>query len=265
MIAPLLFMAGIGSLLGITIALANTFFSVEVDPRIGEVEDMLPGANCGGCGFAGCTAFAKAVVLEGVEPEKCPVCPKEDAEKIAQHMGMTVEFEEPYVAIVKCCGDNTDSPERALYNGITDCNAALLVAGATKSCQHGCLGMATCARACPFNAIEIDPINHIAIVHPDLCVGCAKCVITCPRDLIVMVPKAAPVHILCNSPEKAVIQKKACKKGCIGCRKCFKAAPENIEMDGFLAAMKYDNYSSDMDLVELCPVNCIQASVEDAS
>ncbi len=263
MIAPLLFMAGIGLLLGITIALANIFFSVKTDPRIEEVEDMLPGANCGGCGFAGCNAFAKAVVLDAVEPQKCPVCSKEEAENIASHMGMSVEFDTPYVALVKCCGDNSDSPERALYNGVTDCSAALLVAGATKSCQHGCLGMATCARACPFNAIEIDEKRHIAIVHPELCVGCGKCVSVCPRNLIDMVPKSAPVHILCSSPEKAVLQKKACSKGCIGCRKCSKLDPESIKMDGFLAVMDYDNYSTNTEIIDVCPVHCIYPSLEE--
>jgi electron transport complex protein RnfB len=254
-------MACIGATLGLAIALANKFFAIEVDARIEEVEEMLPSANCGGCGYAGCAAFAKAVVEEQVEPAKCPVCSSEEAEAIASFMGMTVELDEPYVALVKCCGDNVHSPERALYNGVTDCNAAVLVAGATKSCQHGCLGMASCARVCPFNAIEIDEELMIAKVHPELCVGCGKCVDTCPRNLIEMVPKASPVQILCNSPEKAPVQRKSCAKGCIGCRKCAKVDPESIKMNGFLATMDYKNYSTEMSIIDVCPVNCIHPTL----
>jgi len=261
MINSLIFMACIGLILGLAIALANKFFSIEVDSRIEEVEEMLPSANCGGCGYAGCAAFAKAVVEDQVEPAKCPVCSTEEAEAIASFMGMTMEFDEPYVALVKCCGDNVHSPERALYNGVTDCNSAILVAGATKSCQHGCLGMASCARVCPFNAIEIDEELMIAKVHPELCVGCGKCVDTCPRKLIEMIPKASPVQILCNSPEKAPVQRKSCSKGCIGCRKCAKLDPDSIKMNGFLATMDYTNYSKEMDIIDVCPVKCIHPTL----
>ncbi len=261
MLPSVIFMASIGAILGLTIALASKFFAVEVDPRIEEVEDMLPSANCGGCGFAGCTAFAKAVVHDQVDPAKCPVCSKDEAEAIASFMGMTMEFDEPFVALVKCCGDNVHSPERARYNGVSDCNSAILVAGATKSCQHGCLGMASCARVCPFNAIEIDEELLIAKVHPELCVGCGKCIDSCPRNLIEMIPKAAPVQILCNSPEKAPIQKKSCAKGCIGCRKCVKQDPEHVSMKGFLATIDYKNYSTDMSIIDVCPVNCIHPTL----
>ncbi len=261
MYSAIIFMALTGMSLGLIIALANKFLAVEVDPRIEEVDEMLPAANCGGCGYAGCAAFAKAIVNDGVDPAKCPVCSEEEATAIAKFMGITLDFDDPHVAVVKCCGDNVHSPERAIYNGVADCNSAILVAGATKSCQHGCLGMASCARVCPFNAIEIDEERLIAIVHPELCVGCGKCIDTCPRKLIEMVPKKAPIHILCNSPEKAPVQRKGCAKGCIGCRKCAKLAPENISMDGFLAKVDYKNFPENPELIDVCPVKCIKPSL----
>ncbi len=261
MIEAVLFMASTGMILSTVIALANRFLAVETDPRIEAVEEMLPGANCGGCGYSGCPAFAKAIIEESVEPGLCPVSSGDEAQRIASYTGMEPVFSEPYVALVKCCGDNTRSPERALYNGVNDCNAAINVAGATKSCQHGCLGLGSCSRACPFNAIEIDEELRIAIVHPNLCVGCGKCIESCPRDMITMVPKSAPIHILCNSPEKAPIQRKLCTRGCIGCQRCARQAPESIKMVNFLATIDYDNPPHDLSLVDTCPVDRIHTSL----
>lgn len=260
LITAVLFMAGVGLTLGLIIALANKFFAVYEDPRVGETEDLLPGANCGGCGFAGCSAFAKALVAGEAEPSQCPVNSSEASAAISKALGLELSFSEPHVALIRCCGDNVHSPEKALYNGINDCNSAVLVAGATKSCQHGCLGLASCARACPFNAIEINEFG-IAVVHPELCVGCGKCVEICPRNLIILVPKSAKVHILCNSPEKAPIQRNACTKGCIGCRKCLKeAGDDSIHMKGFLAVIDYDKQQP-MSIIDVCPVNCIRPTL----
>ncbi len=260
LLSAVYFMAGTGLMLGLIIALANKFFAVTEDPRVGQTEDLLPGANCGGCGYAGCSAFAKALVAGGIEPSVCPVNSAETCAAISKLLGLELTFSEPHVALIRCCGDNIESPEKALYNGVSDCNSAVLVAGATKSCQHGCLGMASCSRACPFNAIEINE-NGIAVVHPDICVGCGKCVETCPRNLIAMVPKAAPVHILCHSPEKAPVQRKSCTKGCIGCRKCIKeAGDDNIRMQGFLAVIDYTK-KQPMSVIDVCPVNCIRPTL----
>jgi Na+-translocating ferredoxin:NAD+ oxidoreductase RNF subunit RnfB len=254
------FMAGTGLTLGLIIALANKFFAIEEDPRVEKTEDLLPGANCGGCGYAGCAAFAKALVAGGVEPGQCPVNSEEANSEISQLLGLELSFSEPHVALIKCCGDNVESPEKALYNGVNDCKSAVLVAGATKSCQHGCLGLASCSRACPFNAIEIND-KGIALVHPDICVGCGKCVETCPRNLIELIPKSAEVHILCNSPEKAPLQRKSCTKGCIGCRKCIKeAGDDSVHMQGFLAVLDYKK-KPPMSIIDVCPVKCIQPTL----
>ena len=247
-------------ILGIVIGLIAKIFAVETDPRIEETEELLPGANCGGCGFAGCADFAKAVVAGDAKPEQCPVCSPENIADIAQLLGLDAGGSEKFVAIVFCGGNNSDAKKAVNYNGITDCKSASLVAGGNKGCAYGCLGFASCARACPFGAIEMK--DGLAIVHPDLCVGCGKCVETCPRNLIKLVPEKAEVHVFCSSPEKGPVKKKVCSVACIGCRKCVKAAEEGqMKINGFLIEVNYDNPPG-TDIIETakCPTGCLRVS-----
>ena len=246
--------------LGGIIGLIAKIFAVETDPRIEETEELLPGANCGGCGFAGCSDFAKAVVGGDTTPDGCPVCSSDSVAKIAKLLGLDAGGAEKQVAVVMCGGDNTDARKIVQYNGIKDCKAASIVAGGDKGCEYGCLGFASCARACPFNAIEMK--NGLAVVHPELCVGCGKCVATCPRGIIKMVPASAEVHVFCSSKDKGAAKKKVCNVPCIGCRKCVKAADEGqMTVDGFLVSVNYENPPS-KDIIEAakCPTNCLRES-----
>lgn len=251
--------------LGIIIGVAAKVFEVETDPRIEEVTEMLPGANCGGCGFAGCADFAKAVVGGETEPSVCPVCGEPVVADIAKLLGVEVGSGEKQVAIVLCGGNNTVAKQGMKYNGINDCKSAQLVAGGSKACRVGCLGLASCARGCPFNAIEI--VDGLAVVHPEVCVGCGKCVETCPRKLIKMIPMSAEVHVFCSSTEKGAPKKKNCSVACIGCRKCVKAADEGqIDMDGFLAVVNYENPPVSGIVSEAaCPTNCLQGGEEETA
>ncbi|MCP4179080.1 MAG: RnfABCDGE type electron transport complex subunit B [bacterium] len=251
---------GIAIILGFTIGVAAKVFEVKQDPRIEQVQDALPGANCGGCGLAGCSDFAKAVVSGVTIPEKCPVITEDGVKTIIEIMGLKQSGNiVKKVAVILCGGDNINAKFEAQYNGVNDCRSASLIGGGLKGCKSGCLGLGTCARICPFDAIEITD-KALAVVHPDLCVGCGKCVETCPKDLIKLVPETAGVHIFCNSKEKALDKKKVCKVSCIGCRKCVKAAEEGqIKMDGFLAKINYSN-SPSFELVEKagCPTKCLR-------
>jgi len=246
--------------LGIVIGVVGKIFAVETNPLIETTEELLPGANCGGCGFAGCSDFAKALVAKETQPSKCPVCSPEDLEAISQNLGIEADSSEKMVAVVLCGGDNKNTTNTIQYNGVLDCKSAAAVAGGYKGCTYGCLGLASCARACPFGAIEMK--NGLAIVHAELCVGCGKCVETCPRNLIKMIPAKAEVHVFCSSPEKGAVKKKVCSVSCIGCRKCVKAAEEGqISMNGFVAVVNYDNYPSPEIIdVAACPTNCIRKS-----
>jgi len=246
--------------LGVIIGVVGKIFAVEINPLIETTEELLPGANCGGCGYAGCSDFAKALVAKEAEPAQCPVCSDKDLQSISSNLGITSEEKEKMVAIVLCGGNNKTATSTIQYNGIIDCKAAASVAGGYKGCAYGCLGMASCARACPFGAIEMK--DGLAIVHPDLCVGCGKCVETCPRNLIKMVPAKAEVHVFCSSPEKGAAKKKVCSVSCIGCRKCVKASEEGqISMNKFVAVVNYEYYPAP-EVIEAaaCPTNCIRKS-----
>ncbi len=241
------------------IGLAAKAFGVEVDPRIEQIEELLPGANCGACGYAGCSDFSRALVAGTTKPENCPSSPSETIEKIAALLGLSVEAREPKVAVVLCGGDSGVAKWAAEYNGVNDCRSASLVAGgAAKACLYGCLGLGSCARACPFGAIEITE-SGIAVVHPEICTGCGKCVAACPRNLIRLVPKSAPVHVLCSSPEKGAAKKNVCKVACIGCRKCVKASGEGqMSMAGFLAQVNYDD-PPPASVAAVCPTGALRA------
>ena len=255
----------IGVVLGVVIGVVAKLFAVEVDERVEGVEERLPGANCGGCGFAGCADFAKAVVGERAKPGDCPVAAAEDVANIADYLGISAEEKEKMVAVVRCAGDCANTV-RSLYNGVRDCRSAVLVAGGAKGCDYGCLGFGSCADACPFGAIEIR--DGLAVVHPELCVGCENCVAACPKNLIIMTPATADVHVYCNSPEKGAAKRQVCKTSCIACRKCVKASGEEDHMlvDGFLIRTNYENPPA-VDLVEAsaCPTTALRSATQHAA
>ena len=247
---------GAGLACGGLLALAAKFLAVEENPRVEEVNEILPGANCGGCGYAGCAAYAEAVVLEGAAINLCAPGGAEVLGKLADATGQTAQAAEHKVAIVLCGGDVENAPRKFDYNGVADCQAAHTTGGGDKACSYGCLGYASCSRVCPTGAIEI--IGGIAKVHPDLCISCGACVRSCPRSLIKMVPYARKIHVMCSSKDKGPAVKKVCKVGCIGCTICTKLAEdEAIKMEGFLAVVDYDKELDNDTVIEKCPPNSI--------
>lgn len=250
-------MLALGLVLGLIIGVAAKLFAVHHDPRIEQTEELLPGANCGACGFAGCADFARALVEGQAEPAACPSNSSENIRQIAALLGLEAGTQSKKVALVRCGGDIHRSKRAGLYNGVTDCRSAASVAGGAKGCLYGCLGLGTCAHACPFGAIEMR--DGLAIVHPDICTGCGKCVPACPRNLIILVPATAPIHVYCNSPEKGNVTKNVCDVSCIGCRKCQKEAEEGqVEMDGFLARVNYEN-PPPSPVGQVCPTGCFHS------
>jgi electron transport complex protein RnfB len=243
----------------LVIGLVVKAFGVEPDERVEEIEGLLPGANCGACGFAGCAELARQLVAENAEPTACPGADPEAVVRIAEILGVVAGERTKMMAVVRCGGDDTVAVQAALYNGVADCKDAVQVAGGSKGCIHGCLGLGSCSRACPFDAIEMT--NGLAIVHPDLCTGCGKCVATCPRNLIELVPASAPIQVYCNSPDKGGAKRKVCKAACIGCRKCVKEAGDeaHMVMDGFLARVNYDN-PPPASLAAVCPTKCLHGA-----
>lgn len=253
-----LLMGVTGVVLGAVIALFARFFKVPADSRTELVLELLPGANCGGCGKAGCADFAKSVASGENPPSRCPVSTLEQVNAIALALGIDPGSQGRKRAVVRCGGDVFQSTRNVYYNGVADCAAAALVAGGYKGCRHGCLGMGSCVNVCPFGAIEI--VNNLALVHRELCVGCGKCAEVCPRGVIALVNADAEVHVYCNSPEKASDLRRVCKVGCIGCRKCARYAPDKFTVNGFLASVNY-NAEKLPDEEDLKNINCPTAAL----
>jgi electron transport complex protein RnfB len=196
--------------------------------------------------------------VEGVAPiNGCPPGGADTNDKNAAAMGVTAEASEKMVAVVNCQGDNVKAKDKYLYLGIRDCRTAQQLAGGPKQCPGGCVGLATCAKVCPFDAIEITA-QGLAVVNREKCTGCQKCVSACPRQVISMAPYSATVHVLCNSHDKGPLVKKYCEVGCIACTLCKKAAPEAYAIENFLAHVVYDKREGAEAGVEKCPTKCIR-------
>ena len=242
---------------GAALALAARFLAVDEDPRIGEVIELLPGANCGGCGFAGCADYAKAIIVDDAAINLCAPCGQEALEALASLLGAEAVAAEKRAALVLCGGDSSKAPRKFDYNGVADCTAAHAVGAGDKLCSYGCLGYGTCARGCPVGAIEMDD-NHLAVVHPELCIGCGGCTRVCPRQLVKLVPRSKHIHVLCSSQDKGPVVKKGCSVGCIGCTVCTKLCdPDAIAMQGTLAIVDYEKPLEKALVIEKCPGKCI--------
>jgi Na+-translocating ferredoxin:NAD+ oxidoreductase RNF subunit RnfB len=253
-----LWIGGIGLVSAVALAIADKYFSIPEDPRVSGVLALLPGINCGGCGYAGCADYARAIVLHGANTSLCAPGGAACAHAVAAFLGVAPVEVEKRKALVLCCGDDAEALRRSAYNGIYDCVAAQATGGGDKGCTYGCLGYGTCARVCPVNAITVT--NGLAKVNKDLCIACGRCVPACPRSIIKLVPDAATIHVLCCSKDKGPAVKKVCGTGCIACRMCTKVADGAINMDGFLAVVDYSKPLTSEKPVEVCPTHCIRKS-----
>ena len=237
---PALVMGGLGLLFGLLLAYASKKFYVPVDEKQAKIREVLPGANCGGCGFPGCDGFAEAVACGKAKCSGCVAGGPDLAEAIAAILGVEAETAEPKIAYVKCKGTPDKTVNNCLYNGTMDCREAAVIPGKGPiSCAYGCMGLGTCVSVCPFDAIHI--VNGVAVVDEEKCTGCGACVAQCPRHVIELVPKKSKVRVQCNSPLRGPQVKKSCSVGCIGCTLCVKTCPKQaITMVEGLAQINYD-------------------------
>ncbi len=257
MLAAVLSIGGIGLVAAAALGVAAKKFAVEVDPRELAILEVLPGANCGACSLPGCSSYAKGVAEGTLAPNLCPPGGAETVERIANIMGVEAITAEPQVAVVLCQGDNQKAANKYRYLGLEDCNAAQKLAEGPKTCPGGCLGLASCVRACPFDAIEIT-VDGLAIINREKCTGCTKCVGVCPRQVIKMTPLEATTHVLCNSTDKGAAVRKYCQIGCIGCNICKKNVPEAYTVENFLARVEYEQHQDAAAAIEKCPTKCIR-------
>ena len=262
-------LGGLGLVFGLVLAAASKVFYVETDPRLDELNACLPGANCGGCGYAGCGAYAEAV-LNGEAPiGACASGGNECAQAMSAIMGVKAAAVTRKVALVRCSGAKEYDAEgnlvkgskvKANYEGFHDCLSASKVGGSGPlACKFGCLGYGSCTNACKYGAISVQ--NGVAVVDEDLCVGCMACAAVCPRQLIIPVEPSRNVVIACNSMAKGAATTRACTVGCVGCGKCKKVCPNDaITVENGLARIDYSKCVQCGLCATVCPKKLIKDS-----
>ena len=237
MLEAIISLTGLGFIAAFGLGVASRKFHVEVDPRLEVIEGILPGLNCGGCGYPGCPSFAEGLLAGEVEVTDCAPGGEEMVAQLADFLGLEVSDVVRKIAVRRCGGGAGKAVLEARYEGVEDCRAAILLGGGGKSCRYSCVGFGTCEKVCPFDAIAIGG-EGLPVVDPDLCTACNKCVVACPRDILVLEPADHQVIIRCSSPEPAGKVKKVCSVGCTGCGICEKVCPvDAARLDGKLSAI----------------------------
>ncbi len=257
-IYPAIVMGLLGLVFGALLAFASIKFFVKTDERVSLIREILPGANCGGCGFPGCDGYAEGIVVEGAKTNLCAAGGSALAKGIAEIMGVESEESVPVRAFLRCYGSPENSARNAVYEGIQDCrSAAILPSGSPNACPFGCMGFGTCVKVCVFGALSIQ--DGLATVDPSKCVGCGTCVATCPKQVLALVPRSANVQVFCSSRWRGPDVKRVCKVGCIGCTLCVKTCPENaIAMENNVARIDYKKCTNCGACVAKCPTKIIR-------
>ena len=263
-------LGGLGLIFGLVLAAASKVFYVETDPRLDALNDCLPGANCGGCGYAGCGGYAEAVLAGEAPIGKCNSGGNECAQAMAEIMGVKAEAVTRKVALVRCSGYKgvdetgkvTGAKMKGEYEGFKDCLAASKVGGnGPLACKFGCLGFGNCVKACKYDAIRV--VDGVAKVDSEKCAGCMACVAACPRDIIVGVDYDKHVLIACASHAKGAVTVRGCSQGCIGCGLCTKICPHDaIHVDNNLATIDYTKCTSCGLCAAVCPKRLIASPVD---
>ena len=260
LINSVLSLGSLGLLMGLGLGFASKKLAVEEDPRLPDLLAALPGANCGGCGVAGCAAFARGLIKGDCKSNGCPVGGAELVVKLSQILGVEAVISEKQVAFVKCNGDNDVSRSNYEYYGLLDCSAAAqLVGGGSKSCSFACLGGGTCVSVCPFDAINM--VNGIAVVDKEKCTACGACVPACPKALIELIPHKSIVTVACNSKDPGKVVRQNCSVGCISCKLCEKACTyDAIHMTENIARVDYEKCVYCNECVKKCPAGTINST-----
>ncbi len=237
-------------------------FRIVEDPRIDLVAEKLPGANCGGCGYAGCRSLAEAIVKAGsLEGLRCPVGGEKISSEIAELLGLEASTAEPQIAVVRCNGGRLNTTSKVMYEGVQDCLYAHLNFSSEGGCPNGCLGLGNCVGVCAFDAIKMDTKSGLPVVDEEKCVACGLCVKTCPRHIIELRNKGIKnrrVFVSCVNTEKGALAKKNCNVACIGCGKCEKVCEfDAIKIENNLAYIDFNKCKLCRKCVQECPTGAI--------
>lgn len=256
-LVPFLALSLLGAAFAILLSISHRVLSVKGDPKLEMFMSILPGSNCGACGHPGCFGYAEALTKGGVEPTGCLAGGQAVAAKLAEALGVAVTDQEEMVAFVACRVGRNESKRKYDYVGLHDCQAASLLFTGDKSCDYGCLGLGSCAKACPFGAIVITK-EGLAVVDRAKCKSCQKCVKSCPRKLISMVPKNQTVLVACRNLDKGKKAKEVCPVSCIGCKICEKNCPaQAIVVVNNLAVIDFAKCTGCGICVQKCPQKAI--------
>jgi Na+-translocating ferredoxin:NAD+ oxidoreductase RNF subunit RnfB len=258
LLSALIFMGTLGFILAAVLAFANRKLYVQEDPRIDDVEQMLPGTNCGACGSPGCRAFAEACVAGKANPASCTVSPREMVDFIAGFLGVEAGNQEKIVARLACAGGNHVARMRANYAGMGSCRAAVAAGGGGKACAWGCLGLGDCDESCDFDAIHMNRFG-LPVVDEDKCVACNDCVEACPLDLFELHPVSHRLWVACKSLAEGDAALADCDVACTGCARCAADAPEGlIQIRNNLAVVDYSKNQLATPLpIQRCPTGAI--------
>ncbi|MBI4972948.1 MAG: RnfABCDGE type electron transport complex subunit B [Candidatus Omnitrophica bacterium] len=255
-LTPILTLGFLGLIFGAGLAIAAKKFAIQVDPRLEKIHGLLPAANCGACGQAGCFGFAESLLSGKTNIDSCRVAEEKIKEKIAQVLGKKLEKKVKEIAVLHCNG-GSKVKNRFIYEGIEDCVAANLVLGGHKECVFGCLGFDTCAKACPFGAISMSD-EGLPIVDKNKCKACNKCVEACPKKLFSLVPVTHNVYVACSSHDLGKDTRVVCPVGCIACKKCEQVCSvDAIHVIDNLAVIDYHKCTSCGECVKACPMKTI--------
>lgn len=257
-------LAGLGLLLSLLLFFVAKKFKVEEDPRIDEIEKVMPGANCGGCGFAGCRAFADAAVkAPNLDNNYCPVGGNEVMKQVAAILGYEIKEKTPQVAVVRCNGSCQNRPKTNEYDGVASCKVKAALYSGDTGCAFGCLGCGDCVEACQFGALSMDPQTGLPVVDESKCTACGACANACPKHIIELRnkgPRSMRVYVDCVNKDKGGVARKACAAACIGCGKCAKVcAHEAITVADNLAYIDFTKCKLCKKCVAECPTGAIHA------
>lgn len=257
-------LSALGLFLSIVLYLVARKFRVDEDPRIDLVEAAMPGANCGGCGYAGCRAFSEACVKsDNLDNLYCPVGGNDTMKAVADILGFQVQEKAPMVAVVRCGGTFEKREKTNLYDGMDSCRVMSAMYAGDTGCSYGCLGMGDCVKVCNFDAIRIDPQTGLPVVDSDKCTACGACVKACPKLIIELRnkgPKERRIFVSCVNKDKGGVARKACEVACIGCKKCEKVCQfDAVKVENNIAYIDFYKCKLCKKCVDECPTGAILA------